>query len=134
MPDNSALIKQLEEELKNVMPTAPVSTPVHYYPANNTKVPPLSALVCAVEGPGKLALTVFGLHSHPKTVLGVHHVTWRDHREKPSNFSTMNHGSWDYPNKRTPREHLELHTEVLEQRLAAAKASHSVPPKAAAAS
>lgn len=132
MPDNTALIKQLEEDLRCVLPTPPVSTPVIWYPANK-KDTPVSALVAAVEGPGKVALTVFKLHSHPVTVLGVHHVTWKDHREKPNNYTTMNQGSWDYPTGRTPREDKEYHTEMLQQRLEAAKASHT-PPKTVAAS
>ena len=134
MPDEVKLdlIADLEQQLKNPLPTPPVGFPVIWY--RKAEVKPgaeLAAIVTKVEDAGKVCLTVFPPQGmQDPTRRGSLHVRHEIH-QKRHNSTSVNCGSWDYPiGTEAPESHYDYHTNRLKQRIASLKESLPKEPKA----
>ena len=105
--------------LKHPMPTPPIGTMVvwydraHYTPENQK-----AAIVTAVEGPGRVGLTIFGPRAHPIHKIGVLHHTHEAHQNR-NNVMSQQNGSWSYPDGVKPdKSHLDLHLDQIQAKIA----------------
>jgi hypothetical protein len=136
MPDMTKLLKELEDEDQRRMPTPPLGESVTWY-ENGDKHAPRAAIVTAIEGPGKVALTVFKLRSHPSYVQGVFHVSHPIHNEK-GNPTTQRCGYFTYPGetedkgKKAPGFHYDFHQRDIARRRQDALSKHEAPQALAA--
>lgn len=131
MPDNSALIKEIDSQLKSVMPTPTVAQPVIWYRGGKEDAP-VAAQVTAVEAPGRVSLIVFSVDAFPVHVKGCHHRSWPEH-QRPGNVNTVQRGAWDYPNGTIPEADLAAHKQQLKEKLAKARETHTPAKEAVAA-
>lgn len=111
-------LRQIDEELKNPLPTPPIGSTVVWYPrAAVEEGNRVAAIVTNVEGPGKLTLTVFKPLATPDpTRRGCLHVSHPVH-EKRANSVSINAGAWDYPDDVIPgKSHYDLHVAALNKK------------------
>lgn len=116
--DNSSAIADLEEQLKNLVPTPPVCWPVQFYLGGETREPRCGQVV-AVEAPGQVSISVTNPNGMPHTERGCLHVTHPKEQVKHKNGRSQNDpGSWDYPPGATiPKCHFDAHREHLKRRI-----------------
>lgn len=111
-------IKAIDLELTKPMPTPPISSNVVWYEGGKTleqNGEQRAAIVVGIDGPGKLRLKIFDSRAMDKNKSGVLHVTHKVHQQK-NNSVTVQSGSWDYPEDRTPpKSHFKLHEEFLKK-------------------
>lgn len=134
MPDMTKILKDLEVENQNKFPTPPVGESVTWYRAGDPNVP-LAAIVTKIEGPGRVALTVFSYRSHPGYVEGVFYHEHPIHAIK-GNPTTHRCGYFTYPGELLPAgkkphaSHYSLHQADINRRKAEAESRHEPPTPA----
>lgn len=134
MPDMTKILEELDVESKNMYPTPPLGETVTWYQAGD-KDAPRAAIVTAIEGPGRVAITVFGLRSHPSYMQGVLHHSHPMHKIK-GNPTTSRCGYFTYPGeldpqgKKAPASHYHFHQMDIAARRADAKSKHELPAPA----
>lgn len=105
-------------KLKNPTPTPPVGTVVVWY--DRALVKPenqKAAIVTAVEGPGRLTLTIFGPRAHPIHKIGVLHHTHECHGNR-NNVMSQQNGAWAYPDGvKADKSHLNLHLDQIQAKI-----------------
>lgn len=107
----------VDEQAKNPMPTPPIGLHVWWYDRGQRgEGRETAAIVTAIESPGQIQLTIFRPNSIAIHKNGVKHVGDLQHTA-PANPQTVNSGSWDYINNKTPpKEHYDFHKKVLTKR------------------
>lgn len=113
-----AQIASLDSQLKNPLPTPHIGCPVLWYPRGRVEEEnAVAAIVTAVEGPGKVKLTVFKPNAMQEHKNGVH---WAKHpamEGKDFSQAKIHNGVWDYEKNSSPRKsHYDLHTQQLERK------------------
>ena len=104
----------LEADKQNLQPTPRVGSCVQWYPGNDPKQP-YAGRVTGIDGPGRLKIEVAIINGIPQHKKGVYHVTASIHEQK-GNFSTREHGSWDYVYGPAPDSDYDLHRDELARR------------------
>lgn len=137
MPDHSAQIKMLEDELKNApLPTPMIGETIVWYPENKTHdgsgvSMARAAIVTGIESPGRLTVLVFAPNNEPRHRKGVWHTTWTGHK-RPGNETTKTNGSWDYITGRSPQKDFDAHREHVRAKIARYRETHTPPVPATA--
>ena len=116
--DFSQIQKQIDEldaQIANPTPTAPVGTTIKWYKRANPE-DAYAAIVTKVEAAGKLTVTVlppFGMPTHTRGCL---HISNPIHDRRTHSVS-MNSGAWDYlDGQKPPKSHFELDVATLTKR------------------
>lgn len=115
-------VKQLEEQLKKPLPTPHIGCMVLWYPRGRIETEnEVAAIVTAIEGPGKVKLTVFKPNAMQEHKQGVH---WSGHpamEGKDFAQARIHNGVWDYEtNTNVRKSHYDLHREQLQRKKEAA--------------
>lgn len=115
--------KSLEAEKNDVQPTPPVGWPVQFLPSGddtNAK----AGVVIAIEGAGRLTLSVLQPDTFPQTKKGVHYIYHP--LTKKGSPQTGRCGSWRYiPDMPVPKSHNKYHEGIIarkDEAIAKAKA------------
>ena len=109
---SSEVWNKLAEERQRLQPTPKVSDPIIYYTRGDKNFP-VPAVCSAVEGPGRIKITLFPFQGMMQHRAGCHHVTHWVH-DRP-NETTKNNGSWDF-NRELPADAYEVHEAELAKR------------------
>ena len=111
----------IDDQLKNPLPTPHVGCNVLWYAAG--KVEPdnqRAAIVTAIEGAGKVTLTIFPPNGMPQHKKGVHFLQHPAMLAKTHDHAKIHNGVWNYCDNSTSRKtHYEYHTEELKRKLEA---------------
>lgn len=108
----------LAAEENDLQPTPPIGWNIHWFPGGDQRNP-VAAIVTAVEGPGKIAVVTFPAGGWPVHHKGVHYIHHPVSKREGSPLKVRN-GSWAYmPDTKIPREHNDLHKEVVAKKRAA---------------
>lgn len=98
------------------LPTPQIGTTIWWFDRNNQDNP-RAALVTAIEGPGKIKVTIFGPAAMPIHKAGVLHVLSPIHNNG-SNSSTVHNGSWNYIGNPSEDEILSAEWEYVDRKIA----------------
>lgn len=112
-------LRDIDEQLLQLLPTPMVGTIVQWF-LRGVVSPEAAkaAIVCAVEEPGRVKLTIFppnGMLIHKQGVLHASHPM----HQQSGNASTVNNGSWDYKPDDKPSKnssHWKPHHDQLSRR------------------
>ena len=103
--------KSLEAEKNDVQPTPPVGWTVQFLPSGDTENPK-AAIVMAIEGAGRLTLSVLQPDQFPQTRKGVHYIYHP--LTKKGSPQTGRSGSWRYlPDTTVPKTHNKFHEAII---------------------
>lgn len=112
-------LESAKSSLKSPFPTPPVGTNVVWY--NRAMVSPenqRAAVVTAVEGAGRLSLTIFGPMEHATHKKGVLFKEDPTHGNR-NNMMSQTNGAWGYPDGvRVCKSHYEAHVAEIQRRIA----------------
>jgi phage terminase large subunit-like protein len=108
-------IDELDAQIANPTPTAPIGTTVRWYKRANPE-DCYAALVTKVEAAGKLTVTVFPPFGMPTHTRGCLHISHEIHKQR-SHTVSVNSGAWDYlEGQKPPKGHFEMDVAVLTKR------------------
>ncbi len=109
---SSEVWNRLAEERTRLQPTPKISDPVIYYTRGDKNFP-VPAVCSAVEGPGRIKITLFPFQGMMQHRAGCHHVTHWVH-DRP-NETTKNNGAWDFA-REVPKDAFTVHEAELAKR------------------
>lgn len=93
-----------EPEEMHTFRNPPIGSTVQWFPYAEATTPQnqvTAAIVTGHEGPGILAMTLFGRNHNPRFMFGVRHNSDPFHKDKRE--TTIKNGGWDFlPNYRQP--------------------------------
>lgn len=109
-----AAIAEVDAQLKNPLPTAPVGTPIIWYPQGDIQRGiPVAGVVTLVDGPGKITVTTFPPRSFPTHKTAALHEWHPQHKDRHNHIS-INCGAWGYPKDvAIPKQHFQPHVDQL---------------------
>lgn len=93
-----------EPEEMQLFRNPPIGTTVQWFPYADTETPQdkvTAGIVTGHEGPGILAMTLFGRNQNPRFMFGVRHNSDPFHKDRRE--TTIKNGGWDFlPSYRQP--------------------------------
>lgn len=115
-------IQEVEKQMETPIPTPHVSCMVIWYPRGRSDNPEegKAAIVTAIQGSGKVSLTILPPMGTPVFKKGVYYCKHPQMERMKKTSAIMESGTWSFPENTTPRKtHYELHLQELSKRKAA---------------